>query len=91
MYSTNSIAKKQAKNFVTKALEIDEYYFPAVAAMAEIHQSEGDTQEAIKLLKKQAVSYPNCKLFIMLGDMLSTAKDLEAALEYYTIALRYIS
>lgn len=87
LYSSNSVTKRQAKTFINRALEIDQYYFPAVSAMSDILQSEGETQEAIKLLKKQAASYPSCKLFTMLGDILSTEKDLDGALEYYTIAL----
>ncbi|XP_037928883.1 anaphase-promoting complex subunit 7 [Teleopsis dalmanni] len=86
-HSTNPLAKKSAKKFVSKALEIDEHYAPAVALMAEVCQAEGETQQAIAMLKKQVVSYPHHKLFTMLGDILSSEKDLNGALEYYTIAL----
>lgn len=85
--STHPTVKKGAKKVVSKALEIDEHYAPAVALMAELCHAEGETQEAITLLKKQVVNYPHFKLFTMLGDILAAEKDLNGALEYYTIAL----
>ncbi|XP_023306655.2 anaphase-promoting complex subunit 7 [Lucilia cuprina] len=87
IHSTHPTVKKGAKKVVSKALEIDEHYAPAVALMAELCHSEGETQEAITLLKKQVVNYPHFKLFTMLGDILAAEKDLNGALEYYTIAL----
>ncbi|XP_075156273.1 anaphase-promoting complex subunit 7 [Haematobia irritans] len=85
--SAHPNAKKSAKKVVGKALEIDEHYAPAVALMAELCHSEGETQEAIALLKKQVIVYPHYKLFTMLGDILAHEKDLNGALEYYTTAL----
>ena len=87
-HSNNPLSKKSAKKFVSKAIEIDEHFAPAIALYAEICQYEGETQEAIAILKKQVLNYPHHKLFTMLGDILASEKDLNAALEYYTIALR---
>ncbi|XP_030386548.1 anaphase-promoting complex subunit 7 [Scaptodrosophila lebanonensis] len=86
-HSTNPTAKKNAKKFVEKSLEIDEHYTPGVALMVEICQFEGATQEAIVLLKKQVSGFPHPKLFTMLGDLLSAEKELSSALHYYTLAL----
>ncbi|XP_030387331.1 anaphase-promoting complex subunit 7-like [Scaptodrosophila lebanonensis] len=86
-HSTNPTAKKNAKKFVEKSLEIDEHYMPAVALMAEICKFEGATQEAIILLKNQVSGFPHPKLFTMLGDLLSAEKELSSALHYYTLAL----
>lgn len=88
IHSTHQQAKKSAKKVIAKALEIDEYFTPAVALMAELCQAEGETQEAITLLKKQLVSYPHYKLFTILGDILASEKDLHGALDSYTKALR---
>ncbi|XP_030568255.1 anaphase-promoting complex subunit 7 [Drosophila novamexicana] len=84
----NPTAKKSARKFVEKALQIDEHYAPGIALMASIYQDEGDTQEAIVLLRKQVASHPHPKLFAMLAELLSVDKDLDAALHYYTLALR---
>ncbi|KAI9590347.1 anaphase-promoting complex subunit 7 isoform X2 [Glossina fuscipes] len=87
IHSSHPHPKKSAKKVIGKALEIDEYYAPAVALMAELCQAEGETQEAIALLKKQVINYPHYRLFTMLGDILAGEKDLNGALEYYTTAL----
>lgn len=73
---------------IAKALEIDEYFTPAVALMAELCQAEGETQEAIALLKKQLVNHPHYKLFTILGDILAFENDMHGALDCYTKALR---
>ncbi|EDW82032.2 uncharacterized protein Dwil_GK25583 [Drosophila willistoni] len=86
-YSTHPKAKKSARKFVEKSLEIDNSYLPAVALMAEIYRYDGATKEAILLLKKQVIMYPHAKLYAMLGDLLSQEKELGKALHYYYLAL----
>ncbi|EDV92072.1 anaphase-promoting complex subunit 7 [Drosophila grimshawi] len=85
---TNQEAKKSARKFVEKALQIDEHYMPGVILMAGIYQYEGTPREAIVLLRKQVTNYPHPKLFAMLAEMLSTEKDLDGALHFFTLALR---
>ncbi|XP_004518462.1 anaphase-promoting complex subunit 7 [Ceratitis capitata] len=87
LQSNNPLAKKSAKKFLAKALEIDEHHAVAVALMADVCQANGETQEASAMLKKQVMSFPNPSYFSMLGDLRRTARDLDGALEYYTIAL----
>lgn len=91
LHSNNPLAKKSAKKFLAKALEIDEHYAVAVALMADVCQANGETQEASAMLKKQVMSFPNPSYFSMLGDLRRTARDLDGALEYYTIALRFVT
>ncbi|XP_036339082.1 anaphase-promoting complex subunit 7 [Rhagoletis pomonella] len=87
LHSNNPLAKKSAKKFLAKALEIDEHYSVAVALMADVCQANGETQEASAMLKKQVMTFPNHSYFSMLGDLRRTLRDLDGALEYYTIAL----
>ncbi|KAH8275705.1 hypothetical protein KR044_008392, partial [Drosophila immigrans] len=88
--SSNPQVKKSAKKFVEKALQIDEHYAPGIALMAGIFQHEGAAQEAIGLLRKHVTNYPHPKLFAMLGELLSSEKDLDGALHFYTLSLRCV-
>ncbi|XP_067636924.1 anaphase-promoting complex subunit 7 [Eurosta solidaginis] len=87
LLSNNPLARKSTKKFLAKALEIDEHHTVAVALMADVCQANGETQEASAILKKQVMTFPNPSYFSMLGDLRRTVKDLDGALEYYTIAL----
>ncbi|KAH8400574.1 hypothetical protein KR222_007115, partial [Zaprionus bogoriensis] len=87
-HSPNAEAKRQAKRFVEKALQLDEHYAPAIALMASTLQFEGSLPEAIALLRKQVEYYPHPKLCAMLAEMLRDEKDLNGALHFYTLALR---
>jgi anaphase-promoting complex subunit 7 len=81
--------KYKAKPLLSRALELNENYLPAVFMLAELLQDESDSAGAIKLLKKQISVQPNCKLHSMLGDILINCdKDHTGALENYTIALK---
>ncbi|EDW06575.1 anaphase-promoting complex subunit 7 [Drosophila mojavensis] len=84
----NPNAVRSAKRFVEKGLQIDERYAPGIALLATIYQGEGDIKKAIALLKKQVEYRPDAMLFAMLGEMLSKEKDLDAALQYFTLSLR---
>ncbi|XP_055380379.1 anaphase-promoting complex subunit 7 [Condylostylus longicornis] len=87
MLSKDPTGKKKAKSFIDKALALDEYNYQAVQLKVEILQQEGETGEAIKLLRKQVSYHPNCWLYSVLGDLLSTENDMEGALDNYTTAL----
>ncbi|XP_023166896.1 anaphase-promoting complex subunit 7 [Drosophila hydei] len=84
----NPNAVRSAKRFVEKGLQIDEHYAPGIALLASIYQGEGDIRKAIVLLKKQVEYRPDATLFAMLAEMFSKEKDLDAALQYFTLSLR---
>lgn len=86
----NPNAVRSAKRFVEKGLQIDEHYAPGIALLASIYQGEGDIRKAIVLLKKQVEYRPDATLFAMLAEMFSKEKDLDAALQYFTLSLRYM-
>lgn len=86
-FPKDAMHRKKVKSYLTKALELDEYYYPAVCLLAEVMQDEGDIAGALRVLKKQVAAHPNVRLHSMLGDILSSEKDMEAALEHYTSAL----
>jgi len=87
MWSKDPTGKKKAKSFIDKALTLDEYNYQAVQLKVEILQQEGEIGEAIKLLRKQVAYHPNCWLYSVLGDLLSNEKDMDGALDSYTVAL----
>ncbi|KAL7744881.1 hypothetical protein ACLKA6_007162 [Drosophila palustris] len=84
----NADAKKSAKKFAEKALQIDEHYPPSIALMAGLLQDEGASKDAIKLLRKQVTNYPHPNLFAMLAEYLSEENDFDGALHFFTLALR---
>lgn len=80
--------KVRAKSLLLKALELNEYFLPAVVMLVDILQEEeNNTAGAIRVLKKQLSVQPNCKLHVLLGDILNNEKDQQAALEQYYLAL----
>lgn len=87
-YLKDIMAKNKAKPLLIRALELNEYYLPAVFLLCELYQEDNEAAEAIKLLKKQVAVQPNCRLHSMLGDFLSYEKDQTGALEHYTHALK---
>lgn len=87
-YLKDIMAKNKAKPMLIRALELNEYYLPAVFLLCELYQEDNETGEAIKLLKKQVAVQPNCRLHSMLGDFLGFEKDQTGALEHYTHALK---
>ncbi|ALC49517.1 Apc7 [Drosophila busckii] len=86
-HSNNPAAKKNARKFAEKAVRIDDSYSPGIALMAVICQHEGAIQDAIELLRKQVTRYPHPKLYTMLAGLLSSEKDVDAALHYFSRAL----
>lgn len=71
-----------------KALDVDEYYLPAVYMLAQIYEQEGNYSPAVALLHKQALDQPTCRLYQMLGDVSVKQNQLEKAFDYYYSALK---
>uniref|UniRef100_A0A182QU82 Uncharacterized protein n=1 Tax=Anopheles farauti TaxID=69004 RepID=A0A182QU82_9DIPT len=86
-YMKDEAARPKAKALCLKALGMNENFLPAVYLLAELYQRENDTSARLKLLKKHAMMSQNCKLHVMLGEMLKNEKDHSGALEHYSIAL----
>uniref|UniRef100_A0A182VQD6 Uncharacterized protein n=1 Tax=Anopheles minimus TaxID=112268 RepID=A0A182VQD6_9DIPT len=86
-YMKDEAARPKAKALCLKALDMNENFLPAVYLLAELYLRENDLSARKKLLKKHAMLSKNCKLHIMLGEMLNNEKDHSGALEHYSIAL----
>ncbi|KFB35444.1 AGAP003902-PA-like protein [Anopheles sinensis] len=86
-YMKDENARPKAKALCIKALGMNENFLPAVYLLAELYQRENDLAARQKLLKKHASMTQNCKLHIMLGEMLNNEKDHNGAMDHYTMAL----
>ncbi|XP_058130004.1 anaphase-promoting complex subunit 7 [Anopheles ziemanni] len=86
-YIKDENARPKAKALCIKALGMNENFLPAVYILAELYQRENDLAARLKLLKKHAGMTQNCKLHIMLGEMLNNEKDHNGAMDHYTMAL----
>jgi len=78
----------KAKILLERALNIDEYYLPAVYMLAQTFEQEGNFSSAVALLHKQALDQPTCRLYQMLGDLSVKQNQLEKAFDYYYSALK---
>lgn len=81
-------AKIDAKKVLTKSLEVDPYYTPSIALMAEILHEGGESHEAILLLNKYLSRYADFKLYTILGEIMASINEPQAALDAFTTALR---
>ncbi|XP_025419257.1 anaphase-promoting complex subunit 7 [Sipha flava] len=77
----------KAKLLLERALNVDEYYLPAVYMLAQIFEQEGNFSSAVTLLHKQALDQPTCRLYQMLGDLSVKQNQLEKSFDYYYSAL----
>ncbi|XP_050430220.1 anaphase-promoting complex subunit 7 [Adelges cooleyi] len=83
----DQISFGKAKIVLEKALNVDEYYLPAVYMLAQIFEQEGNLNAAVALLHKQALDQPTCRLYQMLGDFSVKQNQTEKAFDYYYSAL----
>lgn len=78
----------KAKILLERALNVDEYYLPAIYMLAQIFEQEGNFSPAVALLHKQALDQPTSRLYQMLGDLSVKQNQLEKAFDYYYSALK---
>ncbi|KAE8741890.1 hypothetical protein FOCC_FOCC012542 [Frankliniella occidentalis] len=83
----DSVNVSKAKTLLEKALQMDQFFLPAVYLLAELYEQEMTLELAIALLEKQVELRPTCKLHQMLGDLLARVHEEEKALDHYAIAL----
>jgi len=83
----NPISKEKAKNFLYKALELNEFYVKAVFFLSQILIDDKEIKAAIKLLEKTTSVVSNIKISLMLADLYAKSKNLSSALEQYTKVL----
>ncbi|KAL4089145.1 hypothetical protein QTP88_024213 [Uroleucon formosanum] len=77
----------KAKILLERALNVDDYYLPAIYMIAQIYEQEGNFSPAVAVLHKQALDQPTCRLYQMLGDLSVKQNQLEKAFDFYYSAL----
>lgn len=78
----------KAKILLERALNVDDYYLPAIYMIAQIYEQEGNFSPAVAVLHKQALDQPTCRLYQMLGDLSVKQNQLEKAFDFYYSALK---
>lgn len=85
------VHRERVKGVLQRALEKDEYHLPAAMLLVTLMRQEGDRMGTAALLKKQLSKKPNAKLYTLLAELMSEEKDPAKAVEYYTIAIKWVT
>lgn len=80
--------KKQARYHYEKALEISPQLTSALINLGVLLHQDGDTTQAIQLMKKAVkFSPPNAQLFLTLGNLLAENKQMDEAEKLFEAAI----
>lgn len=92
MYATvlanDQLQVYKARNYLTKALALDESYLPAVYLLAELYERDMLLDQAIEILEKQLRLQTTFKLHQMLGDLYFRTNNVDKAQDHFTITLK---
>lgn len=83
-------ARTKAKPFLLKALKINKNYQPAILFLVTLLVEEGDTSQAIQLLRKLAAVRPSPEIYSKIGDIYAERQERKEAIECYTEAIQYV-